>query len=118
MQKAITKALAKYAYRFKDEKQLHDGIAIALSSAGIVYEREYISGADRFDFMCAIGSVIEAKIKGSLSEALRQAERYCRNPEVKSVLIVTTKATHSYFSEDCAFNGKPVRLLKLRGQSF
>lgn len=118
MLNAIVKALAKYSYRFKDEKQLHDGMATAFIKAGIVYEREYISGGDRFDFMCAMGTVIEAKIKGSLSEALRQAERYCRNTEVQAVLIVTTRATHSYLSEDCAFNGKPVRLLKLRGQSF
>lgn len=112
----IATALGCYGFRFKDEIQLHDGIALVLDRAGLEYQREYVSGSDRFDFFCN-GTVIEAKIKGSLSEVLRQAERYCQNPEVRDVLIVTTKATHT-MSEACAFNGKLVQVLKLRGQSF
>lgn len=114
---ALANTLSKYGYRFKDEKQLHDGIADVLSRAGIAFKREYVAGSDRFDFLCNTGTVIEAKIKGSLSEVLRQAERYCQNNEVESVLIVTTKASHT-LSELCEFNGKSVQVLQLRGQSF
>lgn len=114
---ALANTLSKYGYRFKDEKQLHDGIADVLSRAGIAYKREHVAGRDRFDFLCNTGTVIEAKIKGSMSEALRQAERYCQNEEVESVLIVTTRATH-LLNEACKFNGKQVQVLKLRGQSF
>lgn len=113
---SIVNALVQYGYRFRDEKQLHEGMMKVLDHAGIEYEHEYTAGSDRFDFFCD-GIVIEAKIKGSLADALRQAERYCQNPLVKAVLIVSTKATHA-LSGICELHGKPVQVLKLRPQAF
>jgi hypothetical protein len=112
----ITDTLVQYGYRFRDEKQLHQGMMKVMDRAGIEYEHEYTAGSDRFDFFCD-GIVIEAKIKGSLADALRQAERYCQNPLVKAVLIVSTKATHA-LSGICHFNEKPVQILKLSPQAF
>jgi hypothetical protein len=114
---AISRALQRYAYRFKDEAQLHEGLARALSREGFDFAHEYKLDQDRFDFFQEhTGIVIEAKIKGTASEALRQAERYCQQPKVSGVLLVTTK--HWGIRKTLTFNKKPVEIITLKGQSF
>jgi hypothetical protein len=117
----ITQVLPDYAYSFGDEKQFHDGLEIALRGNGLPFTREYVAGPqDRFDFFCENGVVIEAKIKGSLSEALRQVDRYCQRDDVSAVVIVTTRlwGSTARLKPDAELHGKPVRLVAVRGQAF
>jgi hypothetical protein len=117
----ITALLPTYAYAFQDEKRFHDGLATALFEDGIIFTREHVAGPkDRFDCLCEGGVVIEAKIKGSLSEALRQVGRYCERDDVKAVVIVTTRlwGVTRQLKKDAQFHGKPIRLVAVRGQSF
>lgn len=117
----ITTLLPTYAYAFADEKRFHDGLAMALFEDGIIFTREHVAGPkDRFDFLCEGGVVIEAKIKGSLSEALRQVSRYCERDDVKAVVIVTTRlwGVTRQLKKDAQLHGKPIRLVAVRGQSF
>ena len=117
----IVSTLPGYSYSYRDEKQFHDGLATALSGEQIGFNREYVaSPQDRFDFLCEGGVVIEAKIKGSLSEALRQVDRYCARPEVNAVVIVTTRlwGVTRRLKEDAKLHGKPVRMVMVRGQAF
>lgn len=117
----IPNVLSEYAYSFGDEKQFHDGLATALFEDGIIFTREHVAGPkDRFDFFCENGIVIEAKIKGSLSEALRQVDRYCQRNDVNAVVIVTTRlwGATAKLRSDAQLHGKPVRLVAVRGQAF
>lgn len=117
----VVSALPSYSYSFGDEKQFHDGLATALFDDGIIFTREHVAGPkDRFDFFCEGGVVIEAKIKGSLSEALRQVDRYCARDDVNAVVIVTTRLWGStqWDNRTASLHGKPVRLVCVRGQAF
>lgn len=111
--------LPAFQYRFADEIMLHEGIATVLDEGGIQYQREFVAGpCDRFDFLVEPGVVIEAKIKGSLSQALAQIDRYAARPDVQGVLLVTTRLWGNVGTDIEHLHGKPVRVVKLRGASF
>src|SRR3546814_2698663 len=95
----IAEALKRFSYRFGDEVGLHRGIKLALESQQIDYLHEHVTGDDRLDFLCPGGIVIEAKIKGSMADALRQVDRYLARDDVNGVVLATTtlwgrKAAH------------------------
>jgi len=117
----IVEFLPRFAYRFGDEKQLHEGIATVLQQHGVGFQREYVaSKEDRFDFLCDGGIVIEAKIHGSLSPALRQAARYAKHDMVCAIVIATSRhwGGARKLRAGATMNGKPVKMVQLRGQSF
>jgi hypothetical protein len=117
----ITEVLPNFAYSFGDEKQFHDALGAVLREAGIVFVHEHVAGPkDRFDFLCDGSVVIEAKIKGSWSEAIRQVDRYCARTDVNAVVIVVTRhwGIRGRLRDDIRLHGKPVRLVPVRGQAF
>lgn len=114
--KRVTEALAAHHYRYASEAQLHKAISQVLAQLAIPFEHEKIAGEDRFDFY-ADGLVLEVKINGSYSEALRQVDRYCQRPDVQAVAVVTSKAW-GYVKGEHTLSGKPVWLIKVRGQAF
>ena len=134
----IASTLPRFGYRFSDEAQLHNGIAKVLDEAGIEYEHEKVAGPkDRFDFFCS-GIVIEAKIHGSFSEAMRQADRYLAREDVAGLVLVTTRHWGKYMppaqvsmdggvvtmrymgpsAPPATLRGKPIRVIKVRSQAF
>lgn len=85
----IAEYLQGFRFRFVTEKDLQDGIEAALREGRFSYRREVtISERDRPDFLLDGGVAIEVKIKGSLSELLRQAARYVEHPDVIGILVV------------------------------
>lgn len=114
----IVELIPRFSYRFADEIGLHEGIAQVLTDSGIFFDREYVAGPqDRFDFLVASGIVVEAKIKGSLPQALRQIARYAARDDVTAVILVTTRFWGSGRLPS-VIHGKPIRLVKLRGGAF
>lgn len=115
----VSTELSAHAYRFNRETDLHQGLASVLEGAGIQHRREVIAGPrDRFDILVEPGLVIEAKVKGSLAEALIQCKRYAELPDVSAVLLVTTRHWGNTPDRELTFSGKPVRILKLKGVAF
>lgn len=115
----IVTELPRYAYRYANEIELQSGIADVLTKSGITFEREVIAGPrDRFDFLVASGIVIEAKIKGSLSQALAQVDRYAARDDVTAVILVATRFWAFGHGGASTLRGKPVRIVKLTGASF
>lgn len=113
--------LPRYAYARTDENVFQQGLALVLTELGIAFTREHVAGErDRFDFLCEGGLVIEAKIKGSFSEAIRQIDRYCQRGDVAAVVLVTTCAWGStmLLRGKPELHGKPVRLVCVHGQAF
>src|SRR5262245_33111459 len=117
----LARELPCYRYRFRDERQLHNGISAVLQLLDVPHQREVIaSETDRFDFLCAGGLVIEAKIAGSWSEAISQVDRYCQRTAVTAVIVATSRLwglTHSK-NTALAFRGKPVRVVHLEAPAF
>lgn len=86
----LCRVLNAYRYNFQDETSLQEGLALALTHQGIEFKREVrLDAKNRPDFM--IGTVaVEVKIKGTLSEFLRQADRYLALDPVSSLIVVGT----------------------------
>lgn len=117
--RSVVETLPRFSYRFANEIALHEGMAEALASAGIQFEREVVAGPkDRFDFLVAPGIVIEAKIHGSLAKALQQIDRYAARADVTAVVLVTTRFWGGAGAAVDQLHGKPVRIIKLSGASF
>lgn len=86
----ITQALSSYRYLGVDEYAIQDGIAAALSAAGIVFEREKRLGPhERLDFAVAT-IAIEVKIRGSRADLIRQLARYARHEDVEQIILAST----------------------------
>ena len=92
LMRSIEKALGAYRYHFGSEVQLHEAMAAALTAERIAFERERVAGPrDRFDFWISPGVVIEAKVKGSFSQAMHQCLRYAERPDVHGVILAASR---------------------------
>jgi hypothetical protein len=119
MLRGLVETLPRFSYRYSDEISLHEAMATVLTDTGIKFQREVVAGPrDRFDFLVPPGIVIEAKIKGSLSQALTQIARYAARPDVTAVVLVTPRFWGSSSANVDQLHGKPVRIIKLTGPSF
>lgn len=107
----VRACLRSYTFRASTEKRLQDAIAMALSESGLGFAREVVAGADRFDFVVDGGVVVEVKIKGSYSEAVRQGARYGSHEFVRAVILATTKRWRAPAAE---FEGVQVEVIHLR----
>lgn len=119
MLRCIVETLPRYRYRFSNEIALHEGIAEVLQSAGVEFTRELVAGPrDRFDFFIAPGVVIEAKIKGSMSSAAQQVDRYAARDDVHAIVLATTRFWSGSLAMAPTLRGKPLRCVRLQGASF
>lgn len=107
----IVVALRQVSFRFGNEAELQEGIAIALKRAGIEHRREVVlTKQDRIDFM--VGDVgIEVKIDGSITLLTRQVYRYAQLPEVQSLVVVVTRMRLANLPSE--INGKPVFVVRV-----
>lgn len=108
----LISALENKRFRFSSEDDLQKGIAIALTQAGIEFEREKpLSDRDRPDFLIDASIAVEVKIKGTLAQALRQIARYTEHSQIESVLLVGSP----FWLRDvpATLNGKPIYSMRL-----
>lgn len=109
----VAQALGRVAYRFSNEAELQEGLAIALSQAGIVHQREVVlTKRDRIDFLLTGGLGIEVKIDGSISALTRQLFRYAELPQITALVVVVGKNTLGNLPP--AINGKPVHVVRIQ----
>lgn len=98
-------------YNFQDETSLQEGLAVALSRAGIEFEREVrLDAHNRPDFM--LGSVaVEVKIKGTFAQFLRQAARYLELEQISVLIVVGTPKWMA--AVPSTLMGKPIYTVRL-----
>lgn len=110
--------LSRHAYRFSNEEQLQAAVAALLASSGLHFEREERTDArNRFDLSRA-GLVIELKISGSLSAALRQIDRYAGLDAVNGIVLASTARWAT--DNTClpaTIRNKPIRMVRLVRQA-
>ena len=110
--------LPRYRYSFRTEANLHAGITKVLYAAGLAYQHEHVATpADRFDFLVEGAVVIEAKIGGSLPEAMTQVNRYCALDLVQGVVVVST-SQWARRAPTARMHGKPVHFVDVQRQAF
>lgn len=114
----LARELPRYSYATQDERQFHDGLADVLTRLDLRFAREVVAGPrDRFDLVVEDAVVIEAKIKGSFSAAVRQVARYCARDDVHAVLLISTAPwSHPRVPQE-GFHGTPVRFVRARGMA-
>lgn len=100
--------LLRHVYRFTNERDLQDGIALTLTAANISFTREHRLGTtDRVDFLIAPGIAVEIKVDGSQMALLRQVQRYARHASVQSIVAIGTPAWLTKLPVE--ISGKPLR---------
>lgn len=113
----LSRTLRSHRFTFPSEYVLQEGIARVLLDAGIPHEREHGLGRDRVDFFLDFqpegGIALEVKIDGSLSSVTRQLHRYAQHPDVRAIVLVTTRAMHDRMPPE--MGGKPLLVIHLEG---
>ena len=109
--------LQRYAFRFGSEVIVHQAMAGIFIQAGYSFSQEYrFDDKNRADFYFpAEQVVIEVKVDGSLSEALRQCARYSAIEQVSGVLLVAaTPWGVETLGELPALHGKHFSMVQLQ----
>lgn len=115
----IATLLSNWRYLFGTEVHLQEAVAKVLADTGEKVAREYVlDPKNRADVMLADGIVVEVKIDGSLSAALRQCERYSRLQAVTGIVLASAVswARRPLVSRP-RMNGKPFALVFLPRQA-
>ncbi|MBA1305888.1 hypothetical protein [Stutzerimonas stutzeri] len=114
----LSNTLCRYRYRYGNEEQLHVAIGAVLDQAGLPFINEYnLDIKNRADFWLD-GLVIEVKVDGSLSAALRQCDRYLKLPHVTGLVLASTQRWASYPLEAKPnWAGKPFAMIRLARQA-
>lgn len=110
----IVSLIRAHRFDLSSEDALQQGLAQVLSGSSFKHQREVaLTKADRIDFMVE-GCGIEVKVDGGALAALRQLHRYAQHRDVKSLLLVTTRASH-VGQLPTTMNEKPVQAVVLYG---
>lgn len=114
---SIANHLADYAYRYSSETALHESLGKVLQGQGFEVVREHrLDARNRFDFWVN-GIVIEVKVDGSLSDALRQVDRYINLPDVTGVILAgTPRWAAEPLVQKPEWQGKPFKMIRLTRQ--
>jgi hypothetical protein len=110
---AVAGWLSQYRFASASEAMLQQAVSVALSEAGLAFERERsLSHRDRIDFYCDGKVGIECKIDGSVTEVIRQLLRYAESEEIEGLVLVTSRAKHRRMPP--TLGGKPVHVVLTR----
>ncbi|MFA6230924.1 MAG: hypothetical protein WC617_12260 [Rhodanobacter sp.] len=114
---AIAGLFQRHTFRFANEIILHDALAGLLSEAGYTFVREHrFDSKNRTDFFLPVeGVVIEVKVDGTLSQALRQVSRYSTLEGVCGILLAAATAWGSAPVGDIPeLHGRALRMAHLQ----
>lgn len=116
----LSRELPERVVPTRDEKRLHyalDRAIRAILPEVTVQPEHALSAGDRIDyFLPQYGIGIEVKVKGSPLQVGRQLERYASHPQIKHLVLITTRYTHGGLAG--ALDGlvsTPVTVIRLQG---
>lgn len=87
----VANTLTRFRYLFGSEVQLQEAVSEVLTAAGETVTREQIlDRKNRADVMLPDGILVEVKVDGTLSSALRQCDRYSALSSVRGIVLAST----------------------------
>lgn len=115
----VAALLAGFRYLFGDEYQLQQAVAEVLADAGEEVVRERIlDRKNRADVMLADDILVEVKVDGSLSAALRQCERYSALDSVRGIVLAASVSwARAGLVSRPRMGGKPFAMVHLPRQA-
>lgn len=110
----VAALIRSYAFRYSSEGMLQEGLAGALTDAGLDVAREVrLTRRDRIDLL--VGRVgVEVKVNGSVRDVARQVERYLASELLDGLVVVSARVRHVSL-HGLEFGGKPVRVVTIAG---
>jgi hypothetical protein len=107
----LARLVASHRFTYRDERQLHDGLAELFAAHQIPVQREArLTGSDRIDFL--VGRVgIEVKTHGPAIAVARQLQRYAGSDRIDALVLVTAAARHTCLPN--TIGGKPLLVASL-----
>lgn len=105
----VVDVIRGHRFRYVDEDELQQGLAAALSAAGLRVEREVrLDARSRIDLLVErVG--VEVKVGGPAAALERQVQRYAASDAVDAVVVVSSRVRHLRLPAE--LNGKPVEVL-------
>ena len=89
----LVRLLESKRYDTSSELEFQSSTQDVLAEAHVQYEREYrFNAKDRVDFWIEGEIALELKTKGSANSVARQLQRYAQVPEVKEIVLFSTRA--------------------------
>lgn len=112
----LLRLIRGYRLRRGREKELQDGVEEILRSRRIPFVREHrFDAANRVDFWMPVdGVALEIKIRGTVTDVIMQLARYAEFPEVRGLVLLSTRQTHLGMPD--TLNGKPLHVDIVRGK--
>ena len=110
----LVRTLSQYRYPIGSESEFQAGLELVLQTHGIRYIRECNLGREfgRVDFyLPEFCTGVELKVKGGPSEVVRQLHRYCQSPEIRAVVLLTSRQRLARMP--ASINGKPLVSISL-----
>ena len=101
----IAAHISRHRFVYADERQLQEGLAALLEPDHVVEREVRLNARDRLDLLVDDTLCIETKIAGTPRSVRAQIDRYAQHPDVKAILLITSRVRHSLPRE---INGKPV----------
>jgi hypothetical protein len=103
-----------HRFRYTNEDELQEGLALALTRAGHQVEREVrLNDRDRIDLLVGTAG-IEVKIAGQPGRVVEQLRRYAEHDRISELVLVTSRVRHQ---APGALNGKAVTVICIAGHS-
>jgi hypothetical protein len=109
---AIAKLVREQKFRYRNEIELHRGLSMLFTLAGLSVEQEVmLTPADRIDFLI-LGVGIEVKVKGSTPRVADQLRRYAQHPRIQQLVLVTSRGKHRSLDGEI-YHDVPVTVARL-----
>lgn len=111
----LVNVLLEFRVKFGTEAAMHEAIESILDYCQVPYVREHMfDKLNRIDFFLhEYGIGIECKVDGGPSSVLSQLIRYADLPEVKAIVLVTSRHTHNF--NETTLRDKPFRVVWVGG---
>jgi hypothetical protein len=109
----IAAFIERHRFSYANEDDLQAGLAAALAPSFDVEREVRLTSRSRIDLLVDDHYGIEVKVAGTADALVRQVSRYSLAPQIRGLIVVTSRIRH--LDVPPAVNGKPLVVVSLAG---